>query len=137
MNISLVPIEYINDIWDEVKVILKPAVEVTNGRFMLYDIYSFAQMGRYQMWIAFDDDRQIKGCEVTTVTDYPSKRVLTSLFTGGDDIRSWRNQMIDVITKFAKDHDCEAIEGHGREGWIKLLEPYGVKRGLTMFEKDI
>jgi hypothetical protein len=94
-------------------------------------------MGRYQLWIAFDDDRQIMGCEVTTVTNYPSKRVLTSLFTGGNDIRSWRNQMIDVITKFAKDQDCEAIEGHGREGWIKLLEPYGVKRGLTMFEKDI
>ena len=137
MNISLVPIEHINDVWDTVKVILKPSVEVTNGRFMLYDIYSFAQMGRYQMWIAFDDDRKIHGCEVTTVTDYPSKRVLTSLFTGGDDIRSWRNQMIDVITRFAKDQDCEAIEGHGREGWIKLLEPYGVKRGLTMFEKDI
>jgi hypothetical protein len=137
MNVSIVPVEYINDVWDTVKVILKPAVEVTNGRFMLYDIYSFTQMGRYQMWIAFDDDKQIHGCEVTTVTNYPSKRVLTSLFTGGDDIRSWRNQMIDVITRFAKDQDCEAIEGHGREGWIKLLEPYGVKRGLTMFEKDI
>lgn len=137
MNVSLVPPEYINDVWDTVKVFLKPAVEVTNGRFMLYDVYSFSQMGRYQLWIAFDDDKQIMGCEVTTVTDYPSKRVLTSLFTGGNDIRSWRNQMIDVITKFAKDQDCEAIEGHGRKGWIKLLEPYGVKRGLTMFEKDI
>ena len=137
MNVSLVPPEYINDVWDTVKVFLKPAIEVTNGRFMLYDIYGLSQMGRYQLWIAFDDDRQIMGCEVTTVTNYPSKRVLTSLFTGGNDIRSWRNQMIDVITKFAKDQDCEAIEGHGREGWIKLLEPYGVKRGLTMFEKDI
>lgn len=137
MNISLVPADHINDVWDSVKEHLSPAVKVTNGRYMLYDVYVSLQLNKMQLWIAFDDERDILGCQVTTVTDYPSRRVLTSLFTGGKMIRAWRDDMMDILVRWAEDNECTGIEGYGREGWIKLLEPYGVKRGLVMFEKDI
>lgn len=137
MNTSLVPIDHINDVWDSVKGLLQPAVQVTNGRYMLYDVYVAIQRGQMQLWIAFNDSREILGCQVTAITDYPSRRVLTSLFTGGTILREWRDQMMSLLLRWAEDNECTGIEGYGRKGWIKMLEPYGVKRGLIMFEKDI
>ena len=137
MNISLVPKDHVNDVWDSVKTFLAPAVKVTNGRYMLYDVYIAVQTGSMQLWIAFDDDKEIIGCQITAITDYPSRRVLTSLFTGGKSIRKWRDQMMDVLIHWAEDNQCTGIEGYGKKGWIKMLEPYGVTSSLMMFEKDL
>lgn len=137
MNISLVPVDHINDVWDSVKHLLAPAVSVTGGRYMLYDVYVGIHTNKMQLWIAFSDDKQIVGCEVTTITDYPSRRLLTSLFTGGKSLRLWRDEMMEVLLRWAEDNECTGIEGYGRKGWIKMLEPYGVKQTLIMFEKDL
>lgn len=137
MNISFVPPNHINDVWDAVKGFIAPAVAVTNGRYMLEDIHSATRKGDMQLWIAFTDEKDIIGCEVTAISEYPSRRFLTLLFTGGKELRSWRNEMTQVLLRWAKDSQCSGIEGCGREGWIKMLEPYGIKRGLIMFEKDL
>jgi hypothetical protein len=133
----MVPADHINAVWDSIKVLLQPAVTVTNGRYMLYDVYVSLQQSKMQLWIAFNDDKEIVGCQITSITDYPSRRVLTSLFTGGKILREWRDEMMSLLLRWAEDNECTGIEGYGRKGWIKMLEPYGVKRGLIMFEKDI
>jgi len=137
VNISFVPFNHIDDVWEAVKGFIAPAVKVTNGRYMVEDIRIAAKRGDMQLWIAFTEDRDIIGCEVTAISEYPSRRLLTSLFTGGNDLRSWRDKMMQILVRWAEDNQCSGIEGYGREGWIKMLEPYGVKRGLTMFEKDL
>lgn len=137
MNVSLVPADCIDDIWGAVKDLLQPAVQVTGGRYMLYDVYAALKTGDMNLWIAFGDDRQVVGCEVTRVTDYPSRRVLTSLFTGGRNIRLWKDPMMGVMVRWAEDNQCTAIEGYGRKGWLKMLDAYGVKQTLILFEKDI
>ena len=137
MNISFVPFNHIDDVWEAVKGFIAPAVKMTNGRYMVEDIRIAAKRGDMQLWIAFTEDRDIIGCEVTAISEYPSRRLLTSLFTGGNDLRSWRDKMMQILVRWAEDNQCSGIEGYGREGWIKMLEPYGVKRGLTMFEKDL
>lgn len=136
MKVSLVPIEHINAVWERLVPILEPAVAVTNGRYTTYDVYVAAQQSNIQLWIAFEGE-SIYGLEVTCVTDYPSKRVLTSMFTGGAKLREWRAEMMDVLVRWAKDNQCTAIEGYGRDGWVKMLEPYGVTKGLVMFEKEV
>ena len=137
MNVSLVPADYTDSVWDSVKDFLIPAVKVTNGRYMLYDVYVALKGATMQLWIAFDEDRKIIGCEVTAITNYPSRRVLTSIFTGGRNIRLWKHDMMAIIIRWAEDNECTAIEGYGRKGWLRMLDSYGVKQGLTMFEKDI
>jgi hypothetical protein len=136
VKVSLVPIEHINAVWERLVPILEPAVAVTNGRYTTYDVYVAAQQSNIQLWIAFEGE-SIYGLEVTCVTDYPSKRVLTSMFTGGAKLREWRAEMMDVLVRWAKDNQCTAIEGYGRDGWVKMLEPYGVTKGLVMFEKEV
>lgn len=137
MNVSLVPADHVDAVWDSVKGFLIPAVRVTGGRYMLFDVYAATKSGDMQLWIAFDDERDILGCEVTRVTDYPSRRVLTSLFTGGRNIRLWKDPMMGVLVRWAEDNQCTAIEGYGRKGWSKMLDSYGVKQTLILFEKDI
>jgi hypothetical protein len=137
VNVSLVPGSHVDSVWDSVKDFLAPAVKVTNGRYMLYDVYSAIKSDRMQLWIAFNDDREVLGCEVTSITDYPSRRVLTSVFTGGRKISLWKNEMMGVLVRWAEDNQCTAIEGYGRKGWIRMLDAYGVKQSLILFEKDI
>jgi hypothetical protein len=45
--------------------------------------------------------------------------------------------MMAVLVRWAEDNECTAIEGYGRKGWLKMLDSYGVKQALIMFEKDI
>jgi len=137
VNVSLVPENKIDDVWESVKGFLIPAIRVTSGRYMLYDVYVALKRAEMQLWIAFDDEREIIGCEVTSITDYPSRRVLTSLFTGGRNIRLWKDPMMGVLVRWAEDNECTAIEGYGRKGWLKMLDAYGVKQTLILFEKDI
>lgn len=137
MNVSLVPGSHVESVWDSVKDFLAPAVKVTNGRYMLYDVYAAIKADRMQLWIAFNDDREVLGCEVTSITDYPSRRILTSVFTGGRKISLWKNEMMGVLVRWAEDNQCTAIEGYGRKGWIRMLDAYGVKQSLILFEKDI
>ncbi len=137
MHVSLVPASHIDDVWDLVKGFLLPAVKVTNGRYMLYDVYVSLRDNTSQLWIAFSDEKEIMGCEVTCITDYPSKRVLTSLFTGGRHFNKWKAQLMDVLVRWAEDNECVALEGYGRKGWLRMLDAYGVKQSLIMFEKDI
>jgi effector-binding domain-containing protein len=137
VNVSLVPGDHIDAVWDSVKDFLTPAVKVTNGRYMLYDVYAAIKAERMQLWIAFNDEREVLGCEVTSITDYPSRRVLTSVFTGGRKINLWKNEMMGILVQWAEDNQCTAIEGYGRKGWIRMLDAYGVKQSLILFEKDI
>ena len=137
MNLSLVPVDHIDNVWDSVKGFLAPAVKVTNGRYMLYDVYVALKSANMQLWIAFGEDLEIIGCEVTVITNYPSRRVLTSLFTGGRNISLWKDPMMAVLVRWAEDNECTAIEGYGRKGWLRMLDSYGVKQSLIMFEKDI
>jgi effector-binding domain-containing protein len=137
VNVSLVPGDHIDAVWDSVKDFLTPAIKVTNGRYMLYDVYAAIKAERMQLWIAFNDEREVLGCEVTSITDYPSRRVLTSVFTGGRKINLWKNEMMGILVQWAEDNQCTAIEGYGRKGWIRMLDAYGVKQSLILFEKDI
>jgi hypothetical protein len=137
VNVSLVPGSHVESVWDSVKDFLTPAVKVTNGRYMLYDVYAAIKAERMQLWIAFNDEREVLGCEVTSITDYPSRRVLTSVFTGGRKINLWKNEMMGILVQWAEDNQCTAIEGYGRKGWIRMLDAYGVKQSLILFEKDI
>jgi hypothetical protein len=137
MNISFVPPSHINDVWDVVGEILAPAVVLTNGRYVVEDVRVAARAGDMQLWIAFTDERNIIGCVVTAISEYPSRRLLTVLFVAGNKVRSWRNGITEVLSRWGKDNECSGIEAYGRYGWVKMLESYNIKRGLTMMEKDI
>ena len=104
---------------------------------MVEDVRVAAKFGDMQLWIAFDAENKIIGCGVTAISEYPSRRLLTVLFIAGSNFRSWRNEMIEILSRWGRDNQCSGLEAYGRNGWSKMLESYNIKRGLTMMEKDI
>lgn len=136
MRVSLVPAAYLDEVWGRVGPMLEPAVAVTHGRYTVADVRDLLLLDQMTLWIAFDDDG-IQGCQVTQIIGYPSKRCLCSLFTAGRRLREWRDPMMELLTRFARDADCTAIEGQGRAAWVKMLEPWGAREIAVLFEKDL
>ncbi|MHC4370303.1 MAG: hypothetical protein ACYSW8_22045 [Planctomycetota bacterium] len=136
MNISLVPVEHVSSVWNDVRDYLEPAVEITNGRWTMEHLCAAISMGRTQLWIAFDDE-EVKGAMTTELTSYPAKTVLAMHFLGGKDFDDWYSDMLRQITRYALDCGCQGIEGVARFGFWKWLQEDGFKKSSAFYEKEV
>jgi hypothetical protein len=122
MMVSLVPPEHVHECWPAVKGFMDKAAEYTYGRYHEEDIYDLVtQRPEYNLWIAFEQGPVYHGAVVTSLTEYPGKRVLAMQFCGGDEIHLWKDPMLALLRRWAKDTQCDAIEFTGRKGWVKLF----------------
>jgi hypothetical protein len=137
MNVSFVPPDQINYIWGTVGALLAPAVVLTNGRYLVEDVRVGILNGTMQLWITFDNNNDIIMCVVTKVSEYPSRKILCIMFAGGKNPQSCVGEVIGILERWGRDNKCSGIEYGGRKGWIRLLEPYGFKRNLDTYEKDL
>jgi hypothetical protein len=143
MKVTSVPYEYVNEIWPDVAKMISPSVKYNNGRYHVDDIYKGLMDQNMQLWLAFDYSQKagngidVYGSIVTSISQYPRKKCLTIMFVGGRKISLWLNEIHDMMYKFAKDCNCDSIEGYGRLGWGRLLNKFGGKRYLSLFEKEI
>lgn len=79
-----------------------------------------------QLWVVYIDDTLI-AYTVTQIIDYPCSRRLVIPFVGGKHIDKWL-YLLNYIIEWGKKQSCEAIEGYGRPGWKKILQPFGVEK---------
>jgi hypothetical protein len=126
MEVSIVPTEYVDQCWDRVKVHLEKAVEYTYGRFTLEDIYISVKEDNHTLWVAFDDEG-VKGAVVTNFTSYPRKKFVHLAFIGGVEGHNWKEPMLEILTRWAYDNNCNGLESVGRPGWAKIFKNYGYK----------
>ena len=133
IQVSYVPKEYINTCWKEVEGYLKKATDYTKGRYEVHDLYLSICKYDYHLWIAFDKE-EIKGAVVTNITQYPRKKYVCMAFCGGKELVKWKDQMLDLLRKWAKDNGCSGIEATGRRGWAKSLQSQGHKSLWESFE---
>ena len=136
MNISLVPQDHIMSIWNSVRGHLEPAVAVSRGRWTMEHLCAALSIGRSQLWIAFDDEK-IHGALTTEITQYPGKKILSMHFLGGEGFDAWYEDLLSQITRYAKDMDCDGIEGVGRFGFWKWLEQDEFSRSYVVYERSL
>ena len=120
MKVSMVPREYVPDTWEDVRGHLKKAAHYTFGRYTVDDIYDAIMDYDHTLWIAFDEEG-VKGAVVTTFTQYPKKKFLNMVFTGGIELKAWKEPMLKLLQHWAYDNNCEGIESTGRPGWAKIF----------------
>ena len=72
-------------------------------------------------------EKEIKGAVVTMISQYPRKKYLDMLFTGGIELENWKEPMLDLLQKWAFDNKCDGIESTGRPGWAKIFKANGHK----------
>lgn len=122
--IGLQPDE-IEGMWPHVRPFIEKAMQRT-GVIKDHDPdYVFEQLRTLNMqcWVGHKDDRIIV-VHVTKIDVFPKRKVLWVLFTGAVEgtIDDWLEH-IEVFKAFAQEHDCAAVRGGGRLGWVKKLHP--------------
>ena len=136
-EISLVPYDKVPLIWGKIEKYLKKSASRSGGRTTVEDIYYELTNNKTNLWIIFDTDNlDISGIQITLFNIYPTvKKMLNLEHTAGNNMQDWVEKGIDVITKFAKDTDCEGLEGIGRHGqWNWVKNKKGWKNPATFYE---
>ena len=127
MQATLVPGDQVLQIWPKIEKYMDRAAEYTFGRYTTEDIkYSITQYDHH-LWVAFDDEKNLKGAVVTAFKHYPQKKYLDLVFIGGDDGLSWKDCMLKLLQHWAYDNQCDGIESSGRPGWGKIFKDDGYK----------
>ena len=135
-NVSLVPVEYVDQVWPTVEPYVIKALKYASGKYQPEDVRNLVVEYGYPLWVAFDDEG-IKGAVITRFVQYPRKKYLFLEFCGGRDGFSWKAPMLSVLRSWAADNDCDGIEGAGRDGWQKVFEKDGYKPTLRHFEMPL
>ena len=133
MEVSMVPPQLVNTCWKQIEPFMEGAAKYTYGRFTSDDIYDSVTEHDYQLWVAFNETG-IKGAIVTNIMVYPKRKLLCMSFCGGNDLKEWKEPMLSLLQRYAKDMGCDGIEATARAGWAKIFLNDGYKQHWVTFE---
>jgi hypothetical protein len=136
MQVSYVPLEYLETVWPQIEGYLDGAARYSYGRFKVEDIKHGIETKPQQLWVAYEDEF-IYGAVVTEVVSYPQMKALDTHFTGGIELPKWKTPMLEILQKFAKDNGCKIIESYGRPGWEKVFTDDGFKKRFMFYELPV
>ena len=137
MQISIVPREYVENVWPQIQEYMEGAAEYTYGRYNAEDIKQGVLTKPQQLWIAFNEDNKIYGAVVTEVIVYPRMVSLVMHFTGGIEVLKWKPDMLKMLQRFAKENGCNVIESYGRAGWSKIFKNDGFNSRFMFYELPV
>jgi hypothetical protein len=122
----------IDSVWGEVKRFIEPSI--FEQEFTLDEIYQCLRERTMQLWIAWDENI-VCAC-VTRIDVSSNQKFLTLLFLGGERF-SECSHFIELLTDYAKSHECNEIRTLARPGFEKFLSPYGFDSPLRLFRKKL
>jgi cobalamin biosynthesis Co2+ chelatase CbiK len=136
MIITAVLPDDIENVWHLIHDYMIGAAKYTHGRFNVDDIKKeLLRNKNQQLWIAYDD--KVYGAVITEIISYPQMRTLIMHFTGGVELPKWKDEMLAILRKFAKDHQCKVIESYGRSGWKRIFKNDGFNSKFMFYELPI
>tara|TARA_R110000824_G_scaffold21054_3_gene78773 strand:+ start:2386 stop:2898 length:513 start_codon:yes stop_codon:yes gene_type:complete len=136
-TIALIPSNYVQTLWDDVENYLAPAIARSNGRWDMQSLYESIRNMEQNLWVAFNEDNVTEGVATTEFVFYPKRKMLAMQYLGGKNFNGWVWDMLEKFNGWAKDNECDGIEGTARHGFWKWLEQDGFKRSYTVYEKGV
>lgn len=133
--IFLMPEEILH-IWVQIAPMIEKAM-VRNQRDKNYDVDLVLKKlinREWQCWIGVEDDA-IQVVYVTRIQEMPKRNIFWLLYIGArsGSIDGWIDHLEGFKT-FARDNNCSVIQGEGRDGWIKKINP---TRTWTGYEFEV
>jgi hypothetical protein len=55
-------------------------------------------------------------------------------FCGGVELKNWKDPMLSLLRRYAKDMGCDGIESTARRGWAKVFQNDGYKGIWVTFQ---
>ena len=120
--------------WSYIHEYMVGAAKYTHGRFNVEDIRQGLN-GNQQLWIAYDD--KVYGAVITEIIVYPQMKSLVMHFTGGIELPKWKDDMLALLRRFARDNGCKTIESFGRTGWKRVFKNDGFKSKFMFYELPV
>jgi hypothetical protein len=137
LHISGIPSERINEVWEE----CEPYIKMGNGKsrdeMSVTDIYERLSEARMQLWLIFNDNKEIVSVLTTEIIEYPQKTMCRIVTLGGKDLDIWVEDWLETIEAWALENDCVAMETVCRKGFIKKLERFGYENAYTVLVKEL
>jgi len=131
LKVSAVPSQHIESIRHELAPWLKDAESWTRGRYTASDLLDLAEENRISLFIAFspdgEDDIDIRGVALCFIQHYPRSKWLFIQYVGGDRSHLWRQNMHDLLKKYAQANGCVGFEWIGRLGLMRVMGASGAK----------
>lgn len=136
IEVSMVPAAYVDTCWDKVEPFAEKAAKFTYGRYTADNMREMVLDGDYQMWVAYDNGI-FKGLVITNIITYPQRKLLAMQFCGGVELVAWKDPMLALLQRFAKDMGCDGIESTGRIGWTKIFKNDGCQTKWITYELPV
>jgi hypothetical protein len=137
LYISGIPSDRINEVWEE----CEPYIAMGNGKsrdeMSVMDIYERLSQARMQLWLIFNDNKEIVSVLTTEIIEYPQKTMCRIVTLGGKDLDIWVEEWLDTIEAWALEKGCVAMETVCRKGFIKKLERFGYENAYTVLVKEL
>mgnify|MGYP003110656616 FL=1 len=137
VNISLVPVDEIRNIWENISEYMKKAADYTYGRYTEIDILHECLTHKFNLWVAYKEGPEYIGAACTELIVYPRKKVLSVVFLSGDDFPEWMPEIDQKFVDFAKVLECDFVEACGRAGWERKVKKLGWIKRFTIIERPL
>jgi len=139
MICTAVPRQATDIVWGDVSNMLNKAIETSNGKYHIDDIYRHINEGYYNLWLIIDNmkDEKVIAAITTRLIEYPNRRALAMDWIGGTRMNEWLPIAMKRLSNFAKDCECSHLEGYGRKAWIKVLKKYNWKPEYIAYRMEI
>ena len=140
IQVSLVPKEFVDSVWPEVKDYVESATRVTDGRYDVNSAYDLLIDYNYLLWVAFSTSK-MHGAVITCEHNYPGKKALHVMFLGGVDAPKWKADMMTTLKGWAKDSGCDVVEGmvplEHADAWKRVYKDDGFRPLWQTYELTV
>ena len=137
LYISGIPSERIDEVWLECEPYIEMGNDKSRDEMSVMDIYARLSEARMQLWLIFDDDKEIISVLTTEIIEYPRKTTCRIVTLGGQDLDLWVEQLLETLEEWALENGCVAMETVCRKGFIKKLERFGYENAYTVLVKEL
>jgi hypothetical protein len=118
MNVQQVPLQYVHVAWPKVERFIASALKYSNGEYTPEQAKVFVAQGQWAVFVAVDDNQEIKGAACVQFNNMPNDRVAFVVAIGGKliaDSDTW-----DRFVSLLKSNGATYVEGAARESIARL-----------------
>ena len=139
MICTAVPRGALDIVWADVSGMLNKAIETSEGKYHIDDIYEDLTKGYYNLWLVIDNkrDEKVIAAITTRIIEYPNRKAMAMDWVGGRRMTEWLPIVMNRLISFANDCGCSHLEGYGRKAWMKILKKYNWKPEYIAYRMEI
>lgn len=135
MNISAIPVGMINSHWSYIEPLIQKGLDEGLNEHTIDNVKARANKG--EVLVLMVEDKELVCVQTYEIVQTTNKKIMNLYTTGGVNLDSYIEELLDVIDKIAREHDCDSIYTKGRKGWERKLKDFGYKHGYTILERKL